>query len=49
MAVAAYARRDGIDDDEYVKQQGPLLNPSTSAGTLPASRRQPIKGPAPTF
>jgi NAD(P)-dependent dehydrogenase (short-subunit alcohol dehydrogenase family) len=27
MAVAAYARRDGIDIDEFLKQQGPALEP----------------------
>ena len=27
MAVAAYARRDGVDVDEYVKQQGPIVEP----------------------
>jgi len=27
MAVAAYARRDGIDVDEFVGQLGPALGP----------------------
>ena len=27
MAIAAYARREGIHVDEYVKQQGPAIEP----------------------